>query len=217
MANQTAKQLNKATNGKQKQTRIQQRNIALILEAALEVFSQYGFRGTTLDQIAKEAGLSKPNLLYYFKSKEDIHERLLTDLVDTWLEPLRRIDPAGEPQQEIMRYVHRKLQMSQDFPRESRLFASEILNGTARLEAYILGDLKTLVDGTVVLLRGWMEAGKIRQCDPYHLIFSIWALTQHYADFSRQVSLLLPNGDDPYPDAALFLDQIYGSLLSVPE
>ena len=49
-------------------TRIQEKNIAAILEAALEVFSQHGFRGATLDQIAKAASLSKPNLLYYFSS-----------------------------------------------------------------------------------------------------------------------------------------------------
>jgi TetR/AcrR family transcriptional regulator len=45
-------------------TRIQQRNRKRILEAALEVFSANGFRGSTLDQIAGVAGLSKPNLLY---------------------------------------------------------------------------------------------------------------------------------------------------------
>ncbi|MFN3847190.1 MAG: TetR family transcriptional regulator, partial [Paracoccaceae bacterium] len=64
-------------------TRIQQRNSETILEAALDVFSAYGFRGATLDQIADVAGLSKPNLLYYFPSKEAIHQTLLTRLLDT--------------------------------------------------------------------------------------------------------------------------------------
>ncbi|MCK5501873.1 MAG: TetR family transcriptional regulator, partial [Tritonibacter mobilis] len=53
-------------------TRIQKRNRANILEAALDVFSQNGFRGATVDQIASAAGLSKPNLLYYYPSKEAI-------------------------------------------------------------------------------------------------------------------------------------------------
>ncbi|MCB1348353.1 MAG: TetR family transcriptional regulator, partial [Maritimibacter sp.] len=69
-------------------TRIQEKNRATILEAALDVFSQHGFRGATLDQIAKAAGLSKPNVLYYFPSKEAIHGALLAGLMDTWLEPL---------------------------------------------------------------------------------------------------------------------------------
>ena len=50
-------------------TRIQRRNREAILDAALEVFSAQGFRGATLDQIAERAGLSKPNMLYYFASK----------------------------------------------------------------------------------------------------------------------------------------------------
>ena len=61
-------------------TRIQKKNRAVILEAALDVFSTHGFRGSTVDQIAKEAGLSKPNLLYYFPSKEAIHASLLEQM-----------------------------------------------------------------------------------------------------------------------------------------
>ena len=68
-------------------TRIQARNSKAILDAALEVFSQHGFRGATLDQIADGAGLSKPNLLYYFPSKEAVHAALLGQLLRTWLDP----------------------------------------------------------------------------------------------------------------------------------
>jgi TetR/AcrR family transcriptional regulator len=36
-----------------------------------------------------------------------------------------------------------------------------------------------------------MDEGKLRRSDPYHLIFSIWATTQHYADFDVQVRAVL--------------------------
>lgn len=75
------------THTPKRRTRIQRANEKKILEAALEVFSQNGFRGSTIDQIAEEAGMSKPNLLYYFKSKQDIHETLLSRLLDSWLAP----------------------------------------------------------------------------------------------------------------------------------
>ena len=70
-------------------TRIQIKNHRAILDAALEVFSQLGFGAATLDQIAKQAGMSKPNLLYYFPSKEAIYLRLLSELLETWLDPLK--------------------------------------------------------------------------------------------------------------------------------
>ena len=127
-------------------TRIQKKNRAAILEAALEVFSAHGFRGATVDQIASEAGLSKPNLLYYFPSKEAIFTALLSELLDTWLDPLRALDPEGEPLEEMLAYVQRKLQMSQDFPRESRLFANEIVQGAPRMLEALSTDLKDLVE-----------------------------------------------------------------------
>ena len=87
------------------QTRIQTKNRQAILDAALEVFSTAGFGGATLDQIAEGANLSKPNLLYYFASKEAIYNALLTQLLATWLDPLRGMDPNGDPVTEVMAYV----------------------------------------------------------------------------------------------------------------
>ena len=132
-----------------------------ILEAALEVFSAYGFRGATLDQIAEVAGLSKPNLLYYFASKEAMHQALLTRLLDTWLDPLRNLRADGDPLQEILGYVRHKVELSRDYPRESRLFANEILQGAPRMMAALEGPLKTLVDEKAAVLLRWMAEGRI--------------------------------------------------------
>ncbi|MCC5972217.1 MAG: TetR family transcriptional regulator C-terminal domain-containing protein [Pararhodobacter sp.] len=194
-------------------TRIQKRNRKRILDAALEVFAAQGFRGATLDQIAAEAGLSKPNLLYYFDSKEAIHRLLMEDLLASWLEPLRAIEPAGDPRAEIMGYMRRKLQMSREFPRESRLFANEILQGAPRLEDFIARDLKALVDDRAALIARWSAEGRLAAVDPYHLIFSIWALTQHYADFDAQIRLIR-EGSDPLEGAEPFLERLFERLLA---
>ncbi|TCO70297.1 TetR family transcriptional regulator C-terminal domain-containing protein [Rhodovulum euryhalinum] len=195
-------------------TRIQRRNRRAILDAALAVFSQHGFRGATLDQIAAEAGLSKPNLLYYFPSKEAIHETLLAGLLETWLAPLRALDAEGEPVEELLGYVRRKLAMSRDFPCESRLFANEILQGAPRIMPALEGELKSLVDEKAEVIAGWAAAGRIADIDPYHLIFSIWALTQHYADFDVQVRAVLGTGrGDPFEGADRYLVTLFTRML----
>ena len=195
-------------------TRIQQRNSETILEAALEVFSQHGFRGATLDQIAEVAGLSKPNLLYYFASKEAIHGALLSGLLMTWLDPLRALDPDGDPVAEVLGYVRRKLELSRDFPRESRLFANEMLQGAPRIRAALEGELRDLVQEKSAVLRRWMDQGRIAPVHPVHLIFAVWALTQHYADFDVQVRAVLgPDGTDPFPEAGQFLEVLFRRLL----
>ncbi len=194
-------------------TRIQKKNRAAILEAALNVFSAHGFRGATVDQIAAEAGLSKPNLLYYFPSKEAIHTALLSGLLETWLAPLHDLDEAGDPMDEILAYVRRKLQMSQELPRESRLFANELVQGAPRIHDALSNDLKVLVDEKTAILTNWMDQGKIARLHPYHLIFSIWALTQHYADFDVQVRAILGD-EDPFEGAEPFMDTLYRKLLT---
>lgn len=195
-------------------TRIQLKNSETILEAALEVFSAYGFRGATLDQIAEVAGLSKPNLLYYFPSKEAMHQALLTRLLATWLDPLRDLDPNGDPLAELLAYVRRKVELSRDFPRESRLFANEILQGAPRMQDALNGELKSLVDEKAAVLQGWMDQGRIARMPPVHLIFSIWALTQHYADFDAQVRAVLGSGHDPFSEAGAYLDMLFRKLLA---
>lgn len=200
-------------DGARRHTRIQKRNAEAILEAALEVFSGNGFRGATLDQIAEAAGLSKPNILYYFDGKEAIYTELLDSLLDTWLAPLRALSEDGDPKAQLMVYMRRKLQMSREMPRESRLFANEVLQGAPRVGDGLSGTLKTLVDEKAALIRSWSKAGAIADVDPYHLIFSIWALTQHYADFDVQVRAVMGTCD-PFPGAEAFLEDLYSRLLT---
>jgi TetR/AcrR family transcriptional regulator len=193
-------------------TRIQRENRNRILEAALEVFSKYGFRGSTIDQIAEQASMSKPNLLYYFRSKEEMHHELIHRLLETWLAPLEEIRDDGDPVREIRGYIRRKLEMARDFPRESRLFANEILQGAPRILDMLEGELKTLVDDKAKVISAWMRDGKLRPADPYYLIFAIWATTQHYADFDVQVRAVLgpdKGGAGRFEDAARFLENLF--------
>jgi TetR/AcrR family transcriptional regulator len=102
--------------------------------------------------------------------------------------------------------------MARDFPRESRLFANEMLQGAPHAIDVLEGELKVLVDDKARVIEGWMNHGRIVRIDPYHLIFSIWATTQHYADFDVQVRAVLGkdrNGEGRFEDAARFLEDLF--------
>ena len=196
-------------------TRIQRQNFEAILEAALEVFSAQGFRGATIDEIAKAAGLNKPNLLYYFPSKAAMHQTLVSKQLNTWLEPLEGIDPDGEPVEEILSYLRLKLSMAQKYPRESRLFANEILQGAPGILDVIKGPLRDLVEEKAQVIAIWRDAGRICVAEPRHLIFSIWATTQHYADFDVQVrGILAEKNAKTFADAERFLTDFYRRALT---
>ena len=123
------------------ETRIQKKNHLAIMLAGLKIFSQFGFRGSTLDQIAAESGMSKPNILYYFQSKDAIYEALLAQLLTDWLKPVRDINPDGDPIEELLTYAKHKIMMSRLYPRESRLYANEIIQGAPRIGGVLKGGI----------------------------------------------------------------------------
>lgn len=173
-----------------RKTRTGEANAERILDAALEIFAAYGFHGARIDQIATAAGLSKPNLLYYFRTKEELYTAVLRRTLDMWLEPLRQLDAESDPRDALGAYIVRKLDYSRSHPAASRLFAMEVLQGAPHLDAALRGTLFDLVEAKSRTIEGWVRDGLLRPVDPKHLIFAIWATTQHYADFAAQIAAL---------------------------
>jgi len=171
----------------QNKTRIQAINEARILDAAQEVFAEHGFRGATVDEIAARAEMSKPNLLYYFKTKKLLYRAVLERTLVIWLEPLKQLNAANDPETEIRTYISRKLEASYRHPNASRVFAGEIQQGAPVLMDYLRGELRNLVRRKTKVIEQWIAAGKLAPIDPVHLLFMIWATTQHYADFAVQI------------------------------
>ena len=193
-----------------KRTRIQVENEEKILDGALGIFSRFGYRGATVDQIAEASGMSKPNLLYYFRRKHDIYVAVLKRTLTMWLQPLEEIDASGDPAAELTRYIAKKLEFSRTNPQESRLFASEILQGAPQLRPVLEGEVHDLVERKATVLGTWAKEGKIVDVDPSHLIFMIWATTQHYADFESQIEAVLPGRSRD-----TVIDDAYAPLTSI--
>jgi TetR/AcrR family transcriptional regulator len=143
-----------------KRTRIQVEKEEKILDGALEIFSRYGYRGATVDQIAAASGMSKPNLLYYFRRKHDIYVAVLRRTLEMWLRPLEEISEAGDPAEELTRYIEKKLEFSRTNPQESRLFASEIIQGAPQLRPVLARQVHDLVESKAAVLKTWVAQGK---------------------------------------------------------
>jgi TetR/AcrR family transcriptional regulator len=195
--------------GGRSKTRIGAANVDRILDAGLAAFSRDGLRGARIEEIATAAEMSKTNLLYYFRTKEALYAAVLTRTLDIWLQPLRDLDEAGGPATALAAYIEAKLDYSRRYPEASRLFALEIMQGAPVLSNVLKTDLATLVEAKILVLGRWIGEGRLRPVDPYHLIFMIWATTQHYADFATQIRTL--TGKDLSDDA--FFDQARSALV----
>ena len=111
----------------------------------------------------------------------------MQQILDIWLAPLKAFREELAPLVAIEEYIRLKLEVSRDYPQASRLFCPEMLQGAPLLQAELTGDLKQLVDDKSAIIAGWVASGKLAPVDPHHLIFMIWASTQHYADFAAQL------------------------------
>jgi TetR/AcrR family transcriptional regulator len=88
----------------------------------------------------------------------------------------------------------------------------EIIQGAPVLGETLRGRLKTLVDDKAQIIRRWVAEGRLAPVDPYHLIFMIWATTQHYADFDTQVRAVLGSRSDGavhFGQAKATLDRVF--------
>ncbi|MBD1552293.1 TetR/AcrR family transcriptional regulator [Pseudomonas typographi] len=184
---------------------IRERNCALILRAASEEFADKGFAAAKTQDIAERAGLPKPNVYYYFKSKENLYREVLASIVEPILAASQPFDPAGDPCDVLSRYVRAKVRISRDLPFASKVFASEIMHGAPHLAPDLVERLDRQAQHNIACLRGWIAQGRMAAIDPQHLMFTLWAATQTYADFDWQISTVTgkPKLDDEDYDAAV--------------
>ena len=170
---------------------------AAILAAAERVFSRGGFAGARMAEIAAEAGLPKANLHYYFGTKERLYAAVLEDIVTQWLEAASHwIVPERHPAEALAGYVQAKLADARARPGASRIFAAELLRGAPLLMPFLAGELRRRVETMGRVIDGWSASGQMDKVAPAHLFFSIWAMTQTYADFDVQVRAVLGSDDD---------------------
>jgi len=159
---------------------------AHIISAALIVFSQEGLNGARMEKIAEEADISKSNIFYYFQSKEVLYVAVLEKVLSKWLSPLNEINVNQDPRVALITYIEEKYKISKKSPAASRLYALEIMQGAPHLMAVLKGPLKSLVREKVAVIDEWIADNRIKSVSAIHLIFHIWAVTQHYSDFSTQ-------------------------------
>ncbi len=192
---------------------IRQANEARILQAAEKTFALHGFRGATTESIAREAGLPKANVHYYFKTKSNLYRQVLQRILQDWMEAAATFEAYEDPEHALRTYITAKMEFSRQRPYGSRVWANEIMRGAPVMERFLGTTLRAWLNERVRVIRGWIEAGKIRPVDPKSLMYMIWATTQHYADFERQIVIL--NGGDAFDERQYRqkIDQVVGFIL----
>jgi TetR/AcrR family transcriptional regulator len=174
-----------------------------IAAEAVRVFAEYGYEGASIAVIAERAGLSKQNLMYYFPSKQALYQRVLDDVLDDWLARMENLAggvkddedgnerQAASPEEVLRAYIQAKLRFSREQPLASRVYAMEVISGAPLYGQQIQERVVPLLRRDIDMFEQWIGEGKIAPVNATHLLFAIWAMTQSYADFAPQMTLVL--------------------------
>ncbi len=169
---------------------IREANEALILEAAEKIFAMNGYKGAATAEIARQAGLPKANVHYYFKTKADLYREVLRHILNDWMSAASTFAAQDDPAVALRAYVTAKMEFSRKRPYGSRVWAGEIMCGAPVLDNFLATTLKDWLRERTGIIRSWIREGKIKPINPRALMYMIWATTQHYADFERQIIIL---------------------------
>ncbi len=186
-----AEQLRGATPSPRRKGRIRRANEAEILRAAEGVFARAGFGGATMAEIARQAGVTKPSLHYYFGTKQAVYRAVLEQTLGLWLAETDTIRPEVHPEVALGRYIRAKMTLATTHPDASRVFANEVIHGASEIGDYLRTDLKALVTRKAEVFEHWASQGLMDPVDARHWFFTVWAATQTYADFQVQVCAVL--------------------------
>jgi TetR/AcrR family transcriptional regulator, mexJK operon transcriptional repressor len=147
-----------------------------ILDAALEVFSETGYAGTTMDAIALAADVSKPTLYMYFGSKEQLFEAIMLSGRDEMLEPfdLNSADMVSDLL--IFAWNYAGVVMKPQFLSLARLIIAEAQRFPAIGRAYQEAGPDRVLKGIMTYLEQQKKNGRLTFNDAELAAQDLWAL-----------------------------------------
>ncbi len=175
---------------------------ARILATARREFAERGFEGARLTDIAGQAGLSHPTLLYHFTSKAELYGAVIAGAVVDWVrETEAAVSGALEGFDQVASIIDAGFAFFASHPDFARILRREAMDGGERLDDAIAGALRPFLDRAIVFLEREMAAGRLRRHDPLELMQVCYgAVFTYFSDAGFRARLL---DEDPLAPAAL--------------
>jgi AcrR family transcriptional regulator len=150
----------------------QQRSIVTqqkLLDAAIEAFSENGFKGTSTRDIADRAGVHHPLITYHFKNKDKLWraatDRIFREFNISLVKAMAEI-PDIDPKSKAEAFVRTYLHYSRSQPALHRIILQEANYPSERLDWLVDNHLRPLYDEVHKALAAMQKAGLVPQGDP---------------------------------------------------
>ncbi len=99
-----------------------------IIETALKLFSEKGYTGTSVREIAEKSGTTKPTIYYYFGDKEKLYQTILRQELSALIKNIEKRTKAFEgTEEEIIGFAHGYLEYFKSRQEIIRVVLGELL------------------------------------------------------------------------------------------
>lgn len=138
-----------------------------ILQAAMKSFSHFGYKATTMDQIAKIAQVGKGTIYTHFSSKEEV----LNEIIQLFVVEMRKIAKGAiTPEQSFVKNFNAVLHAVTKFQEEHELMiklSQEVKDMGTPEVIEVLQDVEDeICEFIEVKIKTAIDRGELRACDP---------------------------------------------------
>ena len=147
-----------------------------VVQAALSVFATGGYDGTSMQQIADEAGVSLPLIVYHFKSKEKLWQAAVgcaVEQFDQLMAAAMSDESKSSPTEQLRAIIEAFVRVSVKFPQVRRMMAMESYTMTPRLQWMGEHYARRHHDTIIELIVRAQKAGDVVKIEPHRLSFLI--------------------------------------------
>jgi len=178
-----------------------------IIEAAINLFSRKGFRGTTTHEIAEAAGISEAMIFKHFATKQELYTAIIEVKSETE-ELLASAAKAarGKHDAEVLRAVGLKmLEQTERDPSLMRLLLFSALEGHELSEIFFESRVRRLHEFLSSYIRKRVEEGRFRPVDPLVVARGFIGMVIHYLLIHEVFGVKRPPRSSPEEVVELFV------------
>ncbi|MCP1122777.1 TetR family transcriptional regulator [Bacillus sp. AFS018417] len=148
-----------------------------IIEAATKSFSAFGYKATTMDQVAKLANVGKGTIYTFFKNKEELFGEIISNLIT---EMKQVAETAIDSNVSFFENVHRALYSILEFRKEHQLTIKLIQEERDMGTKEVQDVMRQLDSEIITFIKSYLEVaiakGEIMACDPEITAFIMYRL-----------------------------------------
>ena len=158
---------------------------AAILNAAEKEFAEQGIAGARIDTIAREAGVNKALLYYYFQDKDSLYGAVLDNaFAGLKTQVFAALDSKRAPREKLIEYVNVYFDFLSHHPFYPRLMQREMMRmgdgESHHLDKIVKESFQPIFAKVAGVLQEGMARGEFRKIDPAHFVPSMVAMIVFY-------------------------------------